>query len=278
MYKIFLTVRNRMSLTIKCINSIINHSTEKPEIYVYDNLTNYKINEHFMYWSILYQKEIISQVTFNTKISTFNAFSKAVACNQFGHLHEMDPNKDKYDFLLFLDNDIIVTPQFDKILKNSWVDIKKNKMNNIKIVGQLPGGIKSKKELNEKIGGYKAKAGFFGGSGLWSVRPNFFREIGFLEVKDFINIHKKHDQNYWRKLGIATNGKEYIMGIDTKLGIHCGSIGGSICNTLTRNKQLTQKEKDEKIKFKEVDEKIDNMTFNQFYDMIKNNNVLMNDW
>jgi len=278
MYKVMINCRNRLAITTKCITALTKHSVTKPEIYVYDNLTNYKVNEHFMYWNLLYQKGIIQQVTFNTKVSTFNAFSKAVACNQFGFNHEQDPNKDKYDFLIFLDNDIIVTPQFDKILKDAWADVKKNNMNDIKVISQLPGGITDKKEVPHKIAGFRAKSGLFGGSGLWCVQNNFFKEIGYLNVSNFIGLHKKHDQQYWRKLGTVTKGKHYILGLDIKLGIHCGKIAGSLCNTLTRATKIPQKNVEELIKFEESDKKIDSMGFDHFYKMIKNDKSLENDW
>jgi hypothetical protein len=278
MFKIFITCRNRLSITTKCISAIRKFSTIKPQIYVFDNLTNYMIQEHFMYFSVLYEKEIISQYTVNTKESTFNAFSKAVACNNFLFNHEQDPNKDKYDFLLFLDNDIIVTPQFDQILSNAWSDVKKYKMDNIKIIGQLPGGIISKKEIVEKIGGFKANTGKAGGSGFWSVRTNFAREIGYLDIPQLVGHNKKHDQNYWVKLEQATKGKDYILGLDHKLCIHTGSIAGSICNTLTRNKNSRQRDPEEIIKFVDAEEKINSMSFDEFYKSIFNNNQMINNW
>lgn len=278
MYKIFLSVRNRLSCSTKFITGLRKHAYLPFHLYVYDNCTSYKINEHFMYWSLLYQKGIVQQVTFNTKESTFNAFSKAAACNQFGFSHEQDPNKDSYDFLLFVDNDIILTPQFDISLRAAWQDVKKHKMDNIKIIAQLPGGIKNKKPVSQKIGGFNACTGQSGGSGLWSVRTNFFREIGFLDLNELINLDKKHDQHYWRKLGLVTKGKDYILGLETKLGIHVGSMAGSICNTLTRNKNIKQRNPEELIKFEDAEKTIDSMTFDEFYDKIKDNKSMTNDW
>lgn len=278
MYKIFLSVRNRIAITTKCITAINRFSEIPHQIYVFDNSTSYQVKEHFMYFSILYEKGIISQYTVNTKDSTFNAFSKAVACNQFGYNHEQDPDKDKYDFLLFLDNDIIVTPGFDKVLKKSWDDVKKLNMKNIKVIGQLPGGIKEKKDVGTQIGGYRAKSGIFGGSGLWAVRTNFFKEVGYLNVKELVGQHKRHDQLYWKKLGDSTNGKDYILGLDYKLGIHCGKMCGSICNTLTRNKNIESKKQLELIKFEEAEKKINNLSFDDFYKKIKDDQSMLNDW
>ena len=51
-----------------------------------------------------------------------------------------------------------------------------------------------------------------------------FKEIGFLDIRQLVNLHKKHDQYYWPKLGKVTNGRDYILGLNTKLGIHCGKL------------------------------------------------------
>ena len=266
MYKIMISVRNRLAITTKCIAAITKHSTIPHEIYVYDNCTSYLVNEHFMYWSLLYQKGIIKQLVINTKESTFNAFSKAVAFNQFLMNHEQDPDKDKYDFLLLLDNDIIVFPGFDKVLKDAWTDVKKYNLNNIKIITQLPGGIMSKKELGEKIAGFHAKTGKCGGSGFWALQPNFAREIGCLDILPLVGLNKKHDQNYWTKLEKFSKGKDYILGLDAQLALHMGAISGSICNTLTRNKN---KSTEELIKFEESEKHINSLSFDQFFESIK---------
>jgi len=272
MIKIFLTVRNRLSITTKCVTAIKKHSTIPYQLYVYDNLTHYKVQEHFLYWSILYEKGLVTQVTFNTKESTFNAFSKAVACNQFGFLHEQDPQKDSFDFLLFLDNDIILSPGYDTVLKNAWEDVKKYNMKDIKIITQLPGGITSASICNLQIANGNCKVGYYGGSGLWSVRPNFFREIGFLDLKRLVGHNKKHDQEYWKLLASKTGNKPYILGLSTKLGLHTGSMVGSVCNVLT--KHPAKQGALEKIKFPHVDEEIDKLTFDEFYEKICSNEVM----
>lgn len=274
MYKIFLSVRNRLSITTKCISAITRHSTIPNEIYVFDNLTNYMVNEHFMYWSLLYQKGIIKQLTVNTNESVFCAFSKAVAFNQFLMNHSQDPNKDKYDFILVLDNDIIVFPGFDKILKDAWSDIKKYNLQHIKIVGQNPGGIMSKKDLSEKIAGFHAKTGKCGGSSFWSLKSNFLQEVGYLDIGPLVGLNKKHDQHYWTKLERVSKGKDYILGLDVPLALHAASVsGGSICNKLTRNKNV--KNIEELIKFEESEKYINSLTFDQFFNSIKDNKEML---
>jgi len=277
MIKIFLSVRNRFAITQKCLESIKEHTKSPYQIYIYNNQTNYLLEDHFKYMLKLYSKGLITQVTFGTDASVFNAFSKASACNMFGLQHEQDPNKDSYTFLLMLDNDIILTPGWDKYLTKAWEYVKRNKLNEIKIIGQLPGGIKSKiqnHKISEDING---AAGHLGGSGLWSVRPNFFTDVGLLDLRQLLNQHKRHDQLYWQLLHKATNGKPYIMGINKKLGIHCGKICGSVCNTLTRLRGKQLKNLD-CIKFEESEKRIRSMRFKEFFDKIQNDKSLIADW
>lgn len=276
MIKIFLTVRNRLGITQKCIESILRHTKTQYQIYVYDNQSNFMIKDHFKYFSKLYQKGVISQITFTTNESTFNAFSKASTCNFWGAQHEMDPQKDNYEFLLMLDNDIILTPEWDVYLKQAWDYVKNKKLKHIKVIGQLPGGIKNKKDEHKINSNLLGRVGTLGGSGLWSVRPNFFRDVGYLDLKQLVGHNKRHDQLYWRNLQIASGRKSYIMGINRKLGIHCGRLAGSVCNTLTRERNKSKAL--EHIKFEEGDENIRSMDFETFFTKIYEDKQLIGDW
>lgn len=275
MIKIFISVRNRLAITKKCIQALRKHSKLPHQIYVYDNQTNYLVDEHFEYFRNMYKKGVISQVTFTTDESTFNAFSKASTCNMFGQQHEQDPKKDSYYFLVFMDNDIIVTPDWDKKLYQAWTFVNKKKKDYIKVIGQLPGGIKNRKEVIE-MKGMRGKVGRLGGSGLWSVRPNFFRDVGFLDLRQLVGSDKRHDQLYWAKLQKASKGEAYILGLREKLGIHCGRRAGSVCNRLTRNKGNPKKK--DMIKFPDQEEKLDGIPFDEFYESIINDKFLVSDW
>jgi hypothetical protein len=276
MIKIFLSVRNRFGITVKCLEAIKRHTTSPYQIYVYDNQTNFLLDEHFRYFHKLYSKGLVTQVTFNTDESTFNAFSKATSCNMFGLQHEQDPKKKEYSFLVMLDNDIIVTPGWDKYLKRGWKYIKAKKLDYIKVIGQLPGGIKSKIEEHPIADDLMGRAGVLGGSGLWSVRPNFFTDVGLLPLDQLVGHNKKHDQLYWQLLAKVSFGKPYIMGLNKKLGIHCGMMAGSICNVLTRQGLRT---KDlSKITFEKGDDEIRSMDFDTFFNKIQNNQQLISDW
>ena len=276
MIKIFLSVRNRLSITSKCIEALKRHSDLSHAIYVYDNDSNYLLDEHFMYFHQMFKEQKIAQITFTTAQSTFRAFSKASTCNFFGQQHEMDPKKHKYVFLVLLDNDIIVTPGWDTKLKRAWEYVKKNGHNNIKVIGQLPGGIKNTVNPRIKIDEMEGRVGKLGGSGLWSVRSNFFEDVGFLDLKQLVNHDKRHDQLYWRKIDVSTGGKPYIMGLDQKLGIHCGKIAGSVCNILTRNRGKANKA--DMIKFEKAEKRIAGMDFDTFYKEIVDDVALVRDW
>lgn len=275
MIKIFISVRNRLEITKKCLEALKRHSTIPHQIYVYDNSTNYLVAKHFAYFCEKYITGEIAQVTFTTKVSTFNAFSKASTFNFFGKQHEEDPIKDKYNFLVCLDNDIVVTPEWDKNLQMAWNYVRDKKMKHIKVIGQLPGGIK---QIGEKlkVNGVHAKTGRLGGSGLWSMRPNFFRDVGTLDLGPLVKQDKKHDQNYWKLLQSKTGNKPYIMGIGVKLGVHCGKMAGSVCNRLTQNRNNPRKE--ELIKFEEAEKNIENHTFEEFYKKIVDDQSMIGNW
>lgn len=277
MIKIFLSVRNRLEITRKCIHALKVHSKLPHKIYVYDNQTNHLLKEHFAYFYKLYSKGMISQVTFTSNDSTFDAFSKASTCNFFGQQHEQDPKKDSYAFLLMLDNDIIVAPDWDRKILQAWKYINKNKLDNIKVVGQIPGGIKGRSGPEIKINDELfAKTGILGGSGFWAVRPNFFRDVGFLDLKSLVGHNKKHDQMYWKLLDKSSGGKNYIMGLKTNLRYHCGKQAGSVCNVLTRQK--ANKKVDELIKFDHAEKKLAALSFEEFFDRISKDKSIMKDW
>lgn len=277
MIKIFLTVRNRLEITKKCIHALKTHSKIPHKIYVYNNATNHLLENHFAYFHKMFSKGHISQICFTSEDSTFNAFSKASTCNFFGHQHQQDPQKDKYEFLLMLDNDIIVTPEWDLKLREAWKYVRKRGMTNIKVIGQRPGGIKmvtkTKHQITENLIGREGK---LGGSGLWSVRNNFFEDVGFLDLKRLVGHDKKHDQMYWHLMDRSAGGKPYIMGVTQKLGIHCGREAGSVCNVLTRTPK--GKARTEKIKFAHAEEKLSKIPFDEFFKSIYNNKQLVGDW
>lgn len=279
MIKIFLTVRNRFAITKKCIEAIERHTELPYQLYVYNNQTSYRIDDHWNYFMNLYKEGRVTQVTFNTNESTFNAFSKATAWNAFGLQHEMDPKRDTVDFLTCIDNDVLVLKKWDLRVKATWDHIIKNKMKNIKIVGSLPGGIKNRVEtvqvVQDKLWG---RLGSLGGSGFWNVRSNYFSDVGFLPIKQLVGQAKRHDQLTWTMCSKATGGKPYILGMNPKLAIHVGRRCGSVCNRLTRNLNVPEKQKLDAIKFEEQENNIDSMTFDEFYQACMDDDSIVREW
>jgi len=263
MIKIAITVRNRLEITKKCIEALIRHTTIPHQIYIYDNLTDYRLKDHFDFYHDLLEKKLISQVTFNTSSSCYNAFSKAISLNNFGMQHEQDPEKDKCEMLITLDNDIIVMPNWDRILRDAFIDIKKYKIQHIYAIAQfLDGAVKYEKLLDVKLGGYKAYHGKLGGSCLWATKSNFYKEVGLLDVKKLVGLNKKHDQHYWIKMETLSNGSPYILGLDAPLFLHGGPTAGSVCNIIGFG---TSKHKMKQIQYKENDNYIKSFTFDEFY-------------
>lgn len=265
--KIAVCVRNRLAVTKKCIQALYKHTTLNFQLYIYDNLTNYNRKNHFEYFWKLYDEGMVTQVTFNTRKSTFNAFSKAAALNQFGYNHEQDPEKEKFLYLMFIDNDMLVAPGWDITLRDAWNDVNKLKMSNIKIICQHPGGIKNAIITPQKVTGHDSVTGKFSGSGFWSVRTNFYRDVGFLDMKPLVGLNKKHDQNFWRLLDQSAKGKRYVIGLKTLMVIDTGGFSGSICNIIGYGGVTG--EKMEKIKYVKRDEEIEQMTFEEFYQKMK---------
>ncbi|MCK5604574.1 hypothetical protein KAR91_21985 [Candidatus Pacearchaeota archaeon] len=271
MIKIAMCIRNRLEVTKKAIHFLMKHTKSEFQLYLYDNLTTYRRKDHFDYMCKLFDAGIATQITFNTEKSTFSAFSKAVALNSFGRLHEEDPKKDQCEFILFIDNDIIVQPKWDLIVSRAWQDVIERNLNNIKVIGQHPGGCTEATLLQHQIAGYDAVVGKFGGSGFWAVQSNFYRDVGFLDLKLLVGLDKKHDQHYWTKLNQASNSQKYLMVMKAPLALNGGNIAGSICNVIGYGNK--SKENLQKIEYSAADEKIGKMSFSEFYETIKNSGV-----
>jgi hypothetical protein len=266
MIKIFMSVRNRLAITKHAITALEKHTMGPYQLYVYNNATNHLIDEHFEYFRNLYKQGIVSQICFTTEPTTFNAFSKASTCNFFGLQHQQDPKKMNYDFLVMMDNDMIVMPDWDERARQVWNHVKETKQKNIFVVSQLPGGIKSKVDY-PLIPGFKVCAkGKLGGSGFWTVQPDFFDKVGFLPLQQLVGQHKKHDQLYWNLLGRASQGQPYILGVRPKFAIHCGPVAGSVCNILTKNSR--NKNPKGLINFEGQEQNLGNMTFDEFWKWI----------
>ena len=265
-----------MAITKKCIEALERFSTLEHHIYVYDNLTTHKLWEHADYFARLLESKVISQVTFNSADSTFNAFSKIVSCNQFGRSHEEDPRKDEYKYLMIMDNDIIVKPGWDIIFKEAWSYVNKSPLlrKHIKIISQLPGGFLQCKRYSRKIASYEAYTCIGGASSFWSIRSNFFRDVGFLDIKESIGQSKFHDFKY-REI-LDRNNKDakigYGLALDAPMAFHVGGIYGSICDML----HIGNGDRIKGAEFKEDERVVSSLTLDDLIDKYANNSLCIN--
>lgn len=266
MIKIFMSIRNRLAMTRHAITALEKHTKKPYQLYVYNNSTNHLIDEHFEYFRDLYKNRKVTQICFTTEAATFNAFSKAATCNFFGLQHMQDPNQNNYEFLVMMDNDMVVMPDWDVRARQVWDFVKERGTKNIKVVSQLPGGIKNRNKYADIPDFTAAAYGKLGGSGFWIVQPNFFQDVGLLPLKQLVGHHKRHDQLYWNLLQRASNGKEYILGVRPKFAIHCGPVAGSVCNRLTRNSR--NKDKLKMICFEDQEKNLGSMSFDEFWKWI----------
>ena len=62
----------------------------------------------------------------------------------------------------------------------------------------------------------KIAIGKLGGSGFWNVKTDFFKKVGYLDIKMLIGQNKRHDQNSW-----VDPSKRYHV---------CNAFGGACCS------------------------------------------------
>lgn len=266
---IFLSVRNRLAVTKKCIEALYKYTTCPFHLYVYDNCTTYKVAEHFKYFGDLYVENKITKYTVNTLESTYYAFSKAVAFNDFGHTIQQNPIKNRYDYYVCLDNDIIIRKEgWNDVFKDLWKAVAcTEELDSIRVLAQFPGGT----TVHQKgtIDDYKVNLGFASGSGFWAIRSDFFDTIGFLNLAELVGHNKKHDQLYWKKMRAYNSNAPYVLAVEELLAVHFDNYKDynslSICLPTQDDPSMT-------VVHEDVEEEIAAMTFEDF-EILLNDNV-----
>lgn len=269
---VMITVRNRLALTKKCIQTLYKSTRRPIHLFVYDNCTSYKIKEHFDYFSELYETGVLQKYVVNTFESTYNAFSKVVAFNEFGRTILENPIANRYEFLVLLDNDMMmVKDNWDDIIIDMWrgIDSEEELRDMIHIVTQWPNGCTSAQTGEFHIGdeNYKLQLGYTSGSCFWCFRDSFFKKVGFLNPNNVVGQNKKHDQLYWHKMRAINNHKPYILAVEEDLVVtydNYKDINLSICDP-------SQFDPQKEITFKEVDDTIDKMPYDSFMNLLRNN-------
>lgn len=249
------TVRNRFQLTKYTLEQLfksVDFDKWRMDIFLYDNLSEFDMEERGAWYGKLLKEKWLTQVTFNTAASTDKAFSKAAANNQFADLHMNSLNRKKIKYLIMMDNDMLCFPGWLDVFDKAWDDIKSvpTLKDEIVVVTQYPGGVMGREIV--QINGTNYHRGTSGGSGLWVVKNNFYHKIGKLNLGPLVGKNKAHDQRYWYRIQRKTGVYKYAIAVPCKKVLHLGGIVGSVCNSLHKNggRNLDQIEKgfEERIK------------------------------
>lgn len=239
--RVMFTVRNRFAMTKYTLENLfrsVDKNTWKLEVFLYDNLSEFDMEERAVHYIRLLESNKLAQVTFNTKDSTNNAFSKAASNNQFADFHMNSLDRKEIRYVVMMDNDMLCLPGWLDLFDKAWRDIDSvdNLKNEISVVTQHPGGVVGKVPV--KINGTEYKRGTSGGSGFWVVKSNFFNKVGKLDLNSLVGRNKGHDQRYWYKIQKKTGVYKYIMTVPCQKILHLGGICGSVCNVLQRKGEM----------------------------------------
>lgn len=286
---VMITSRDRLNLTLKCIDSIwLNSSVfHKINIYLFDNLSEIDEKRSKMFFSLL-ESNKICYYSYDTINSSYNCFSKAVSffrwCEMMKIKREIQIlsktfSEDQIDYFLLLDNDFILCPTWGEYFISA---IKQVKEKNLHFLVPRPGGIPTRyiekgpppyviRNLFDCTQYFKVKmAGGGGSSGFWFMGyDNLMRTKWDVEtlVKTY-NLNKRHDTETWDRINRIYGKINYVGAIfDTKnwpLALHLGSQCGSVCNSLTRNKYNEVKNNIE-----EKDESFGSMSVQEIIEMYK---------
>ena len=236
--RIMFTVRNRLEMTKYTLENLfrsINFNNWKVEIFLYDNLSDLDMEERACYYAKLLKERWLAQVTFNTKLSTDNAFSKAAANNQFADFHMNSLDRKEIRYLIMMDNDMLCLPGWLDSFDKAWKDVRSVPIlkKEISVVTQHPGGVMGREIV--QINGIAYRKGTSGGSGLWIVKNDFYNKIGKLNLTHLVGKNKAHDQRYWYKIQRKTGVYKYAIAAPVQKVLHLGGICGSVCNCLHKN-------------------------------------------
>lgn len=272
---VFMNTRNRIATVQKTIEALFTYTKHPVSLFVWDNCTQVKIEEHFTYFGKLYAEGKLKKYTVNSLESTYNAFGKVSAWNDLCLFLEAHPNKNMYEFVICIDDDICVIERGYDLIIQEAMELAEQQVPSIMIIGQSPGGISGRDEII-KLGGkeVKVRVGTGGGSGLWCFRPDLFSKIGALDIEPFVGISKRQDITVWGQLNAYTDGKPYILGIDLPLALHTSFDNGvdmSICKKARNEPSMI-------VDYPDYDAKISNMTFDEYITFIKKDIELLRKW
>lgn len=263
---VMIPVRDRLVLTKKCIESILLNSEEFNEvsIYVFDNKSDID-SDRFNYFQTLLQQNKICYYSYDTNKSCYNCFGKAVTFKRWVSMMEEDMEVRKLvcdssikhceQYYMLIDNDFIVGPGWSKPLISS-AKFLRSRYPQLHYIVPFPGGtperFRANKEVieidnvynNEKIKVHFANRG--GSSGLWFTWYEGLVNLkwDFLSMAHTYNADKRHDSETWNYIRRTKGDINYVSCIETPnpVALHIGPLTGSICNFLTKNTYLENKD------------------------------------
>ena len=100
-------------------------------------------------------------------LCTFEIISPNLPC-----FLETHPNRDMYDFVTCLDNDMILIEDGWDLIIQEAMELAEKQVPSIKLIGQYVGGCSGRDEVIKLRGKEtKVRVGVNSGSGLWNFRP-----------------------------------------------------------------------------------------------------------
>lgn len=277
--------RDRLTLTAKTINSILQSSSVFSEINIscFDNYSEL-VPERMEFFYNLLKNEKIKYYSYEKAYSTANCFPKVVCFNRWIDIMNLKYNIEdidsKKEFYLLIDNDMILMPEWDTYFLSLFeMENSDRFLKDIHFVCPYPSGIVSKNidsnnipqspqfrkfDLKNNYNSDKFKfitSNGGGASGFWFMNHKMLNSVKW-DYGDIIEVKgrfKRQDKNTW-KIIKRKNGNymHYVGTIEQQsklpLIIHLGGgiTDGSICTKAHNNKyckdaskKLSEEEKEE---------------------------------
>lgn len=263
---VLIPTRERLNLTIKCIESIHRNSLQFENIYIYlcDNYSKFS-QERYNAISRLIEDKLISYYSYDTEVSTLNVFPKIIIherWNHMMHLYELMQqrfNPQDENYYMLCDNDMLFGPGWDEYFITASKYIDEN-LSKVHFIVKWPGGIWRGK-LNDKPDPRTKKytlrnkfghqffnlytADFGGSSGIWFMSPKMIKKFRWnsASIAKAHGRFKTHDTGAWRQIKKSHGNIHYVAAVapankENPLILHLGDvIGGSICNKLEKHKR-----------------------------------------
>jgi hypothetical protein len=284
-----ITVRDRLYITQKCIESIMLNSNKfnKINIYIFDNYSTIN-EERTNYFFSLLKNNMISYYSYDTAESTGDVFPKSSVFYRWITMMELNHNvlnlctKTRLtkinDFYLLIDNDMILMPKWSEYMISSNYHLKKFEKN-LHMLVPYPGGVPEiyrKDNCNYKFNSIFNKSDVIeinmgrggGASGFWFCDYNQLLKLkwDFITMSKCYKKFKRHDTETWNMIKMKNGNINYVGCVKTEdpIALHMGGITGSVCNTLN-DKTFNVKQKE----IKESDEQFKNISLHDIMNKYK---------